>query len=43
METLTLDGQPITLAALQEKMKDHSIRITEVAPGQYKTLQAMKG
>lgn len=43
METLLLDGQPISPEALQEKRKDTTIKIVEVSPGQFKTLKVLKG
>lgn len=43
MDTLTLDGQPISQEALREKLKDTTIKIVEVSPGQFKTLKVLKG
>lgn len=40
---VTLDGNTITLAQLEEAKKNSAVRIIETGPGQYKTLSKMKG
>ncbi len=39
--TVKLDGVEVSMTQLQEQQKRKDIRIVEVAPGEYKTLQRL--
>ena len=41
MPTIKLDGSEVPEDQLQEQQKRKDIRIVEVAPGEYKTLQRL--
>lgn len=40
---ITLDGVPATLLQINEARNKPGVRISEVAPGVYKTLQRLNG
>ena len=43
METVIVDGQEVTKEKLQEMQKDKSLKLKEISPGVFKTLQKLKG
>lgn len=42
-DNITLDGQVVSKEQLEEAKKNATVRITEVGPNQYRTLQRMQG
>ncbi len=43
-KTVRLDGSPINLKYVKEQMRGNpNVRIVEISPGEYKTLQRMRG
>lgn len=42
-QNIELDGNKVTLEQLQEAMSNTQIRIKEIAPNKFKTLQKLNG
>jgi hypothetical protein len=43
MDSITLDGKPVTPEQLNEARSKANVRIVEEAPGVFKTLQRLQG
>lgn len=43
MEIVIVDNHEVTKEELQEMKKDKSIKLKEISPGVFKTLQKLKG
>jgi len=41
--TMKVDGQPVTDQQFQEIVNNPNVKLVEIAPGEYKTLQKMEG